>query len=308
MMTRPCGPIQSAVNPRARAADAASVPRRSRSCPWRLALALAWAGLGCAHAGVDTSGTVEVPGGPFTMGSSLHERARAMEAIAHARGDARGAIARLREELPQRRSATARFFIMAHPVTQAEYARWVYEVGAPEPWVDATTWSHTHGTARHDVDRFAWTHGRPRAERNEHPAVLMSLPEAEAYCAWWGDRRGGVGRLPSEAEWEKAARGSDGRAYPWGDRFDATLANTRESGRGDTESIGRRPAATSPYGVLDMAGNVLEWTTTSTADERVIVKGGAWNDDAVAARCAARQSRPPALRDVTLGFRCVLEA
>ncbi|HET6582994.1 MAG TPA: SUMF1/EgtB/PvdO family nonheme iron enzyme, partial [Nannocystaceae bacterium] len=73
------------------------------------------------------------------------------------------------------------------------------------------------------------------------------------------------------------------------------------------EAIGRRPAAASPYGVLDMAGNVLEWTATATSDERVIVKGGGWDGDAVAARCAARQSRPPSLRDVTLGFRCVLE-
>ncbi len=264
-----------------------------------LALPLVLGVVGCAGRQVDTSGTTEVPAGPFAMGSSLHERASAIDDLARVGGNPRDAVTRLRRELSQRVAHTEAFVIMTMPVTQAEYGRYVYDEGVPEPWV-AT------GDAA-EIDRFAWSQGRPQRRREEHPAVLVSQPEAEAYCAWWGERRGGHGRLPSEAEWEKAARGDDGRSYPWGNRFDATLANTRESGRRDTDAIGRTPAAASPYGVLDMAGNVLEWTSTRTPDERVIVKGGGWKGDAVAARCAARSSRPRTLRDVTIGFRCVLE-
>jgi len=274
------------------------------ACP----LALALAGPACAHATMDTSGTVEVPAGAFAMGSSLHERSAAIDALAHHGGDPRDAVERLRAELPQRVARTDAFVIMSVPVTQAEYGRYVYDVGVPEPWVDPTTWARTHpAESAGEVERFAWANGRPQPGRSEHPAVLVSQPEARAYCAWWGERRGGRGRLPSEAEWEKAARGDDARAYPWGSRFVAALANTRESGRGDTEAIGRKPAAASPYGALDMAGNVLEWTASVTPDERVIVKGGGWQGDAIAARCAARSSRSPSLRDVTIGFRCVLE-
>lgn len=278
------------------------VTLRSLAVPLALVLG------GCAGAAIDTSGTTEVPAGPFAMGSSLHERASAIDDVARTGGDARGAVARLRRELPQRLAHTEAFAIMTEPVTQAEYGRYVYEVGVPEPWVDRATWARTHkGGSAAEIDRFAWAHGRPQKRREHHPAVLVSHPEAEAYCEWWGARRGGRGRLPSEMEWEKAARGEDGRAYPWGARFDPALANTRESGRADTDAIGRTPAAASPYGVLDMAGNVLEWTATHTPDERVIVKGGGWKGDAIAARCAARSSRPRTLRDVTIGFRCVLE-
>ena len=202
----------------------------------RLGLALALASSACAHSTLDTSGTIEVPAGAFAMGSSLHERAAAIDALAHRGGDPRDAVERLRGELTQRIARTDAFVIMSVPVTQAEYGRYVYDVGVPEPWVDRTTWARTNASeSSGEVERFAWTHGRPQPRRSEHPAVLVSHPEAEAYCAWWGARRGGRGRLPSEVEWEKTARGDDARAYPWGSRFDRTLANTRESGRGDTE-------------------------------------------------------------------------
>jgi formylglycine-generating enzyme required for sulfatase activity len=260
------------------------------------------------HGSLDTSGTVEVPAGPFAIGSSMQERSEAIETLARHGGDPRDAVIRLRREQPQALARTEAFLVMALPVTQSEYARYVYDAGVPEPWVDDATWSRTRTRASaSEIDRFAWENGRPQPRRAEHPAVLVSQSEAEAYCAWWGERRGGRGRLPSEAEWEKAARGDDGRAYPWGQRFDPGLANTRESGRGDTEPVGGKPGSASPYGALDMAGNVLEWTATKAADERVIVKGGGWAGDAIAARCASRSSRPRSLRDVTIGFRCVLE-
>jgi formylglycine-generating enzyme required for sulfatase activity len=108
-------------------------------------------------------------------------------------------------------------------------------------------------------------------------------------------------------QWERAARGDDGRAYPWGSAFDAGLANTLEGRRGGTSPVGARPRAASPFGVQDMAGNVFEWTRTPT-DGGYVVKGGSWSSDAASARAAARHGRSPDLRHVAVGFRCVIEA
>lgn len=122
----------------------------------------------------------------------------------------------------------------------------------------------------------------------------------------WGARRGGFGHLPTEAQWERAARGDDGRMYPWGDTFSVRRSNTREAGRGDMIAVATLGAGVSPHGVHDVAGNVAEWTQ-GVEDGRAIVKGASWRDDLVAARPAARRWLPAALRHVAVGFRCVLE-
>jgi toxoflavin biosynthesis protein ToxD len=262
--------------------------------------------LGCASAGIDESGTVPIPAGHFILGSSAHDRALALEDGMRYGSDLRTGIASLRAEQPRRRVASPAFSIMIHAVTQAEYAAYVYTTGAPEPWVDARTWSRTPHRRSEDPQRVQWVHGRPRDARMEQPAVLVSQPEAEGYCKWWGDRQGGLGSLPSEAEWERAARGDDGRIYPWGTRFEPMRANTREGGRGDLEAIGSDAGATSPFGVQGMAGNVAEWTRSFEHD-LVVVKGAAWDDDLFAARSAARSLRAPVIRHVAIGFRCVLD-
>ena len=96
-------------------------------------------------------------------------------------------------------------------------------------------------------DRF----GSP--DRADWPAVGLVWREAQAYCTWRG------ARLPTEAEWEKAARGTDGRAFPWGEGWDATRTNSSRGGPGHPISVGTFPEGRSPFGVLDMAGNVAEW-------------------------------------------------
>ncbi len=94
------------------------------------------------------------------------------------------------------------------------------------------------------------------------PVVGVSWFEAVAYCHWLSAQTGHEFRLPSEAEWEKAARGSDGRIWPWGNTWEANRANSKEAGVGKTTPVGQYPDGVSPYGALDMAGNAWEWVAT----------------------------------------------
>ena len=125
--------------------------------------------------------------------------------------------------------------------------------------------------------------------------------DARTYCQWLSQAIGQSVTLPSEAEWEKAARGADdARAYPWGDDFDAARCNDSESGFGDTTPVGVFLNGASPYGCLDLAGNVWEWT-----DERG-VRGGSWHNRRGYARCASRGRLHPGDRLSIIGFRVVL--
>lgn len=160
----------------------------------------------------------------------------------------------------------------------------------------------------------------------DHPVVFVDWNQAKDYCAWAGRR------LPTEAEWEKAARGTDERIYPWGNEFDGTKVNycdvncwgswkdsINNDGYATTSPVGKFLAGASPYGALDMAGNAYEWVLdwfglyTSeyqsnpagpTSGSEHVLRGGAWGDDIHHLRTVIRSDEPPDLRRDFIGFRC----
>ncbi len=131
----------------------------------------------------------------------------------------------------------------------------------------------------------------------------VSYWEAEAYCRWLSAELGEAIRLPTEEEWEKAARGEGGRTYPWGEEYTQGNCNA-ESVVGSTTAVGSFPASTSPEGARDLAGNVWEWCDSFAGSVRVL-RGGSWGFDARGVRAAARYAIDPGYRDSSLGFRLV---
>jgi formylglycine-generating enzyme required for sulfatase activity len=142
--------------------------------------------------------------------------------------------------------------------------------------------------------------------RGDHPINCIDWDQAAAYCGWVGKR------LPTEQEWEKAARGTDGRIYPWGNEGPSCDVAVMSAGSGagcggaSTAPVGSRDRGRSPYGLFDMAGNVYEWTGSlyeSGGGARVL-RGGSWKNDGDAIRTSHREGALPNLRDASVGFRC----
>jgi serine/threonine-protein kinase len=216
------------------------------------------------------------------------------------------------------------FWIDRYEVTNELFARFVAETGY-QTEAERLGWGWVSmGSEWAEVEGADWHHPRgPDSSiegKMDHPVVLVSWNDADAYCRWAGKR------LPSEAQWEKAARGSSdsefGQRYGWGDEFDSAKANTKELGLGDTTPVGHfSPQGDSPFGLSDMTGNVWEWVADWYAGDYYsqapsanpsgpitgtykVLRGGSWLFDEVYARTAFRYNVRPDYTYDFAGFRC----
>jgi toxoflavin biosynthesis protein ToxD len=209
-------------------------------------------------------------------------------------------------EKPAQRFFLPEFKIARTPITNAQYLLYLQVTSARPP--------------------VHWEDRQPPNDALNHPVVNVDWSDAYAYCQWLSEATGKPIGLPSEAEWEKAARGDqDRRNYPWGDAFDATRCNSHELGLGHTTPVGIFPAGASPYGCLDMAGNVFEWTESvyepypyptdkagraqrehkAGLENGRMLRGSAFYITHDLVRCACRWLLPPSrLKD--FGFRVVV--
>jgi serine/threonine-protein kinase len=245
---------------------------------------------------------VYVPAGEFEMGSDVDD---VLDLVEERCREVYGDCTGFEEELPAHTVALDGFWIDRTEVTNAQYRRCVEAWDCSPP---AGSGSYTHdsyyGNSTYD----------------DYPVIYVSWCQAADYCMWAG------GRLPTEAQWEYAARGSDGRTYPWGDGApDCSKANYRGVDGfcvGDTSAVGSYPAGASWCGALDMAGNVWEWAadwygyypsehqvnpTGPSSGEYRGLRGGSWLDSQKHARCAFRNWG----RFLThwydhVGFRCAM--
>jgi formylglycine-generating enzyme required for sulfatase activity len=202
------------------------------------------------------------------------------------------------------------YWIDAFPLTNRQYQEFLQDPEYPAdrkpgvPFVDAD-WARPYNWDKK-------TRQCPK-DREDHPVVLVSFEDAEKFCDWRSLKEGLKGgksiRLPTEEEWEKAARGIDGREYPWGDKFDADLCNTGDADIGETTSVTKYPKGVSPFGCYDMAGNVWEWTDSlyDKNQEVKVLRGGSWYGSHESARCAYR-GRDWGTWDSLIGFRCARTA
>jgi formylglycine-generating enzyme required for sulfatase activity len=242
---------------------------------------------------------VTIPEGAFLMGSTPEQAAQAIKDGASEEW--------VEREQPQHSIELSEYTIGKYPVTNREYQAFVRDVDHKPPG--------------------DWNGEQYPPEKGDHPVVNVSWEDAQAYCEWLSEKTKKHYRLPSEAEWEKAARGTDGRVYPWGDEFDPQKANTSESQIGGTTPADQfSPQGDSPYGCADMIGNVWEWcadwydeqeyknhTETVVKDptgpehgDYRLLRGGSFDSNRSLARCAARLRGLPDGHNWSLGFRVAL--
>jgi formylglycine-generating enzyme required for sulfatase activity len=247
----------------------------------------------------DGAPMVLIPAGPFRMGTNQGEP----------------------DEGPEHEVTLSAYYIDVYPVTNARFAQFLNEVRTHQD--DS---GHLYLAIGEDTPiRMVGGLYVAQSEFEDHPAAHVSWYGAEAYCLWAGKR------LPTEAEWEKAARGKDTRTYPWGEEeplSSASASNARCNANGyatSTTSVAQFPQGTSPYGCLDMAGNVLEWcadrfqsgyyarspqrdpTGPQTGTDRVC-RGGCYHFDAWSVRATYRVNMDPAHLIQPTGFRCAMSA
>jgi sulfatase modifying factor 1 len=260
--------------------------------------------------GPDAAGMALVPGATFEMGTDPSELARLMQVFGVKRAEL------FSGESPRHRVTVGPFRLDAHEVTNAQFKSFL---GANPQWLRARAPASSHnGNYLKD-----WRGGEYPEGKGDHPVVNVSWYAAASFCRWAGKR------LPTEAEWEWAARGGlEGGAFPWGDEpAHPSRANYHESGLGTTTPVARYPA--NGYGLFDMAGNVWEYLADEwgpypstpqvnpvaggmhaggdallAVKSRRVIRGGSWGGAPVNLRVAYRDSHPPENARDFVGFRC----
>lgn len=265
-------------------------------------------------------GFVFVAGGRFQMGSDRQERDYGYQISAAALGQTPEAIAQAETQLRSRRwfdrelaAATLDLpgFCMAQNlVTQVDYQLFIAATGHRVPGISEADYQR-QGFLVHPytaVRPYLWPRNAPPPALQQHPVVLVSYDDAVAYAAWRGQQDGATYRLPTELEWEKAARGADGRYFPWGSQWRAEATNWGGSGIDGTSPVGGFALSRSPSGIDDMAGNVFEFTSTLVnGGQSAVMKGCSWDDLPGFCRAAYRHTRPITARHILFGFRLVMD-
>ncbi|MEE4195990.1 MAG: formylglycine-generating enzyme family protein [Anaerolineae bacterium] len=231
---------------------------------------------------------VYVPEGTFIMGTSEEQKAWILDQDWCA--DCKKYM--IEPEIPQQEVYLDAYWIDKYEVTNAQYALCVDDGACDEPLLLS---SPTH------EDYYG------KRKYADYPVMYVTFPQAKHYCEWAG------GILPTEAQWEKAANGTDGRLFPWGEALPTCeLANFKYDGEpciGDTARVGKYPEGASPYGAMDMAGNVTEWVMDSA--EREVChyhRGGDWNVDTFNIRTHRRLCTESNIltKNYSIGFRCIM--
>ena len=250
-------------------------------------------GVGLRGDGLPDIDWIEIPAGEFLMGSD--------KALDPAASD---------DEVPQHTVYLETLSISRYPITVAQYEAFVNDGG----YAVDKYWTDRHGDRRQPRDYW----NVPEWHIANHPVVGVTWYEAYAFTQWLSAKLGVQAALPTEAQWEKAARGAEARIFPYEGEFDPAKGNTGETGIGRTTAVGIFPTGASPFGVLDMSGNVWEWCLTKWRDrynrpedndprsygERV-VRGGSWVSLRFDARAVYRNRNTPYAGNSNFGFRVV---
>lgn len=252
---------------------------------------------------------LQIAAGAYQKGSSKAEREKAYQAYKETAGsDSARKYGWFDTEADAQTASLPAFLFDKHPVTHAAYAEFVRATGVAAPKISEADWKAQRFSQhyRSEVQHYNWGASGPPAEFAQHPVVLVPWAQARDYCHWRGRVVGSPRRLPTADEFEKAARGPGGSAYPWGDEFDPTKLNSAASGRRKTSPVGAYPQGRSARGAHDVAGNVFHWTSSPWTRQqgRMTVKGSAWDDYAGLGRAAAAHGRPQKIRHAIVGFRC----
>jgi formylglycine-generating enzyme required for sulfatase activity len=260
---------------------------------------------------------IRIDAGPFTMGTGKLE----ISLIETQDDQAKEwkIKDRFSREQPQHNISLKTYSISKYPVTVGEYRKFLNAKGYQkrEYWTEAG-WLWVQSNNREQPDywhELKWTWD------DKLPVIGVSWYEAMSYCHWLSENTRKKIRLPTEAEWEKAARGTDKRIYPWGNKFDVQICNIRLSGKNKTIPVDKtNPSSDSPYGCSDMAGNASEWTLSEfkpypyngkdgrneiRGEKLRVIRGGSWYKPQIRARVSARGMNDPFFADNDVGFRFV---